>query len=724
MPLRNPFKSKKYTNGEFIEMEALQRFYRQDVAEELHPYLSMSDDDDHVPRFASTVTDLERSAFQTRIGSGSLAMEAENLLVNVLQYQRGRHNRDAFRNGYLNDPRNLLCELFKDFAVKLSVMEIKKDTLDEIDSFIRFIHHITMSSVFVGGVTSEETIEAMLIGIRNTLRYQVRPTIVKQIAAACSREHLQWFIQSAKRVLSHGVQFLYFVLRDTENTPRNCTIPNLQAGKRPISRVIRTHSGRLLQALVLSAPYQQVFPVGYVAGGLDPFGQRLLESNIESFGMAGQGKVIVPLVVAQLLHQTPGYNPPQAQAQSQSQAESKGRSKSRTLSSPAQSPQGSSAKELQVRELMPHVFLGQDENSGIARPFRRKKELLEAFVKFHELLLKVASLIQLLEQAKSLAGEGGDLLVYGVARRQVTGIVVDFILLGSSLRDCMNLIEQSADGFYQHLVRENKRTHMTWKENYLQVSNVAMLLADDLDSCHDAANRVRQEATNYGMTDMRSRLQKLRGTMAAFIKDSEGFSKDLRGVLQLKGSIPDESAYLDSISRLDGIMFSYDTSDDSSLENQSDSESDNESTAVTMRLRTVEVKPGPRQGIEIRGVSPAMQTLEGCNTQVTGVGIMPEARIFMDEEEIKDVYFHEEAGTQVLTFKSPAVDTPGKRSFSVVNPDGTKDDNGQIVFYDARHQDEAPSPAPAPVTPARVERRSAGTPLSSEKPRASAPRPR
>ena len=108
---------------------------------------------------------------------------------------------------------------------------------------------------------------------------------------------------------------------------------------------------------------------------------------------------------------------------------------------------------------MPHVFLGQDENSGIARPFRRKKELLEAFVKFHELLLKVASLIQLLEQAKSLAGEGGDLLVYGIARRQVTGIVVDFILLGSSLRDCMNLIEQSADGFYQHLVRENKRTH-------------------------------------------------------------------------------------------------------------------------------------------------------------------------------------------------------------------------------------------------------------------------
>lgn len=248
------------------------------------------------------------------------------------------------------------------------------------------------------------------------------------------------------------------------------------------------------------------------------------------------------------------------------------------------------------------------------------------------------------------------------------------------------------------------------------MSNVAMLLADDLDSCHEAANRVRQEATNYGMTDMRTRLHKLRGTMAAFIKDSEGYSKDLRGVLQLKGAgVPDESAFLDTISRVDGLLFSYDTSDDSSLENQSDSESDSESGSVTMRLRTVEVKPGPRQGIEIRGVSPAMQTLEGCNTQVTGVGIMPEARIFMDEEEIKDVYFHEEAGTQVLTFKSPAVDTPGKRSFSVVNPDGTKDANGQIVFYDARHQDEAPSPAPpATLTPARAERRSAGTPLSSE----------
>ena len=196
MPLRNPFNKERYTDTEYAQLEALQRFYTQDVAKDLHEFLQTTEADDRIPRYATTATDLERSMFQGKLGTGLLAMEAENLLVNVLQYQRTRHNRSTFRNGYANDTRNLLCEVIKHFVVNtLSHAEVSPDLLVLVDKWSNYIHHITMANVFRAGTRSEETMEAMLVSIRNSMRHQVRPTIVKKLASATAREHIQWFIQ-------------------------------------------------------------------------------------------------------------------------------------------------------------------------------------------------------------------------------------------------------------------------------------------------------------------------------------------------------------------------------------------------------------------------------------------------------------------------------------------------------------------------------------------------
>ena len=198
MPLRNPFSKQKLTDEEFAQLEALQRFYLQDIADdskELHEYLQATDDE-RVPRYSSTSTDLERSMFQGRLGGGLLSMESENILVNVLQYQRSRTERASFTSGYANDPRNLLCEVIKKFVVDtLSWADLNPDLLALIDKWSKFIHHITMANVFRPGGSSKETMEAMLVSVRNSLRYQVRPTLVKQLNTSSAREHIYWFIQ-------------------------------------------------------------------------------------------------------------------------------------------------------------------------------------------------------------------------------------------------------------------------------------------------------------------------------------------------------------------------------------------------------------------------------------------------------------------------------------------------------------------------------------------------
>jgi hypothetical protein len=732
MPLRNPFADKnRYTESEFNQIEALQRYYTQDVNKDLHEFLQMTEDD-HIPRYAATNTDLERCVFQSRLGAGPLAMEAENLLVNVLQYQRGRHNRDAFHNGYLNDPRNLLCEVIKHFAVDtLSHAEINPAILETLDKWIKFIHHVTMADIFRAGTRSEETMEAMLVGLRNSMRYHIRPLIIKELSCSSSREHLRWFIQNAKRVLSHGVQFLYFVLRNTENTPSNCTIPNIQVGQRPLDRVLNTYSGRLLQAMVLSTPFQEVFPIGYVPGGLSNIAEEILQANINSFGIAEGGKVIIPPILAQIVHD---------EREKERLKNAKKKNSEQALAHP------------QIREIYPHVFL-QGPLSGIAKPFREKRELLEEYVRLHELFIKMAGLIQLLEQAHALAGEGGDLLVYGITRKHVAGLVVDYTLLANAVRDCIYIIEQHADGLYQHLVRENKPYHLIWKRNYLQVSNISMLLHEDLELCHQAAYRVRQQATQYALT-MRQRIEQLKGNLQHFVEDADGFSRDLRTMLHLKGAaqadeLLDAEMPRYSLESAYHIQFNSlsDADDDSArvtyLEDEEElpalppiqqqsggslkslpkitsqpqpvmvakpqpskpvSQSktasvpkevakpipapapnfNSSSKADTKRVSAGSVVPPsePKKGPQILRICPGGQPLQGKPTRVEGIGFDEKITVKVGNVTIDGAYVQNDGDIQVITFRTPRVNTPGQRPLLVTNPDGSSAD-GIIVYFES-----------------------------------------
>ena len=194
MPLRNPLTG-RYTDEEMGEMEAIQRFYTQDIHPELHEFLQMKEEDERIPRFGATPVDMERTMFQSRLGTGLLCMEAENVLVNVLQYQTSRLNRGTFSSGYLNDPRNLLCEVLKHFAVEtLSHAEVNPDLKDLVEKWSTFIHHLAMAGVFRAGKNAE-TMEALLISVRNSFRYQIRPSMMKHLSTSSAREHLHWFIQ-------------------------------------------------------------------------------------------------------------------------------------------------------------------------------------------------------------------------------------------------------------------------------------------------------------------------------------------------------------------------------------------------------------------------------------------------------------------------------------------------------------------------------------------------
>lgn len=75
-----------------------------------------------------------------------------------------------------------------------------------------------------------------------------------------------------------------------------------------------------------------------------------------------------------------------------------------------------------------------DDRSGFEPFFRRNKVVAVEFIKAHGLLHELAKLVHVARSAKSLAGQGGSLLVYGVANQQVNQMLQVADLLLHSIR--------------------------------------------------------------------------------------------------------------------------------------------------------------------------------------------------------------------------------------------------------------------------------------------------
>jgi len=320
-------------------------------------------------------------------------------------------------------------------------------------------------------------------------------------------------------------------------------------------------------------------------------------------------------------------------------------------------------------------------------------------------------LIQLLEQAYSLAGEGGDLLVYGVTRKHVARLVVDYTLLSNAVRDSMYVVEQHADGLYQHLVRNNQQGQSVWKHNYMQVSSISMLLNDDLEKCHEAAYRVRQQATSYTLT-MQQRMESLRGNLNSFINETEDFSKDVRNVLQLKGAeqadllLDAEIPHTNLLDTCFGIQFSSgsDTEDESTIteivaEKPKRTESKSKSGKIKklfksergQSLDNIQLEAEPEEpkrekpveipAMRITEIRPGLHPLSGISTHISGVGFSDYLVLKVGNQTIEGRYVQDDGPRKVISFASPPSDTEGSKKIQIINPNGEKA-TASITYYD------------------------------------------
>ncbi|KAG1695227.1 hypothetical protein DVH05_020607 [Phytophthora capsici] len=461
----NPF-SKSYSQLEMDQMRFVHQAYCEamEVSEEDLP-TALKMDDNFYPLHNPTISDFDENSYLRKMQDvvGLLRNPAEAIISSICAYQRERYDRTFTFSGYLNDPRTLLLEEFKDWAMR--TLAPATCTTESILIEVRRRHSYVLrlqhgqQGLFHSG-TGERSLLGTLKDVRNVIETRVLPTIETERAHSSAREQLHTLEARGTDGLMHGVQFLFYVLRNTPNTPADCTISNLQSQQHAgMKDAMSSKSGQMLEVLLTTPSFKELFPQNQSAISPQDSLPSLLLTNEEEEEMTRtavfcdtEANPQVPTVLTRQLRRNSNPN------------------------------------EVAIT---PSDFL-QQSNSGVVSLRKEvREETFDAFTKLHALLKLLADLLVSCRKARQLAGPGGDLLVYGPGGEEVRRLM-------QSLEAVQTEISKEVSQLTRIGVRELDRLkpnqEKAWRWSFSKVLPLEGYLARDFGACVEPIQRMYASA--------------------------------------------------------------------------------------------------------------------------------------------------------------------------------------------------------------------------------------
>ena len=327
--------------------------------------------------------------------------------------------------------------------------------------------------------------------------YEMLPIVEAEIAHSSAREDLRQLQISIGAALTHLVSFMYNVFRNGGG-PVTMTISKIRhpSGEK-YERILANRSGFLLHKLMNSGLFVSVFPDEHfqfederkaISDGMSNMRVDVVNSN--DF-LDNRGNVKIP----------------------------------RWLVDYEQDPKERAAMDL--GNLFDH------EDSGWEPFFRGRPSVTGAFLRCHGLAQELAKFSLVVEKAHRLAGQGGDLLVYGVANAQVNAMLQTYEVLSRAVRASVDRLNQMAEVRFEFLVNQNQARDSSskWIKHFKKVSFTIELLTGDLDRADTAALHVRAQANSLTLHE---RLEKAKAETENFVAQAEGYSRHVSGVLGIE----------------------------------------------------------------------------------------------------------------------------------------------------------------------------------------------
>jgi hypothetical protein len=427
--------------------------------------------DDHFKRPQHLVNDdvtFHYPYWSQRFKHQFLTAAAKDMVKNICAYQEEREQRFIFRRGYTDDPTNLVCELLKNWCVELSDYNPTETNLSNVQYMLRCIKKLQDPEIFPQGYFSQQTFLALLNQCQKLLAQRVLPQMQAEILQVTARDILMQFKVAADNMINAGMNYLYFILRDKSKVKRAFTPNNFLRSDAFQSERKGLMGVMLLHLLEVSSQQQ--------AGCL----MLTAEEKV-----AAESEENLP----ELIQQT---NPFYANGHV---------------------------------SLLPKLEVSSSKRHWpyLAERFLKDKTVQMAFIKLHGILFEMMKFYTLIKQAYHLSGQGGDLLIYGIAVNKMQHLLQIFTFLQQELNHAVQVLEQAVKQEHDQLIT-SKKTDGVRMSHYRNSRVHVDEFTHSLQLCCKAMQQLQQQMQQVTLAE---RMAEAKQSTLNFFHSVEHFSKHL-----------------------------------------------------------------------------------------------------------------------------------------------------------------------------------------------------
>ncbi|CAK4157314.1 unnamed protein product [Aphanomyces euteiches] len=486
-----------YSSLEVDQMNFLHKTYCEVYNKEPKdlPHILKMDDNFKVPLYMPVVGDFDEHTFVRKMQDmvGLLKNPAEGIISSICAYQTDRHDRKSFHVQYLNDPRTLLLEEIKYWALNVlaSASCTTEYIVNEVENRMQYIKKIQygQQKLFTSG-NGERSLMATLKDVREILEYRVLPIIETERAHASAKEQLTVLEAKGQDALVHGVQFLFYVFRNTPNAPNDCTISNLQSQQHAgMKEVMNTKSGQMLQLLLETPGFKELFPAS-------PYATSQKEkSNSQQLLLTNSPEEV------QMMNHTAVFSDEHQNAIVPS-----------IIGGPLTNPVD---------------FLKQSNSGVVSLPPETAGPAFEMFTRLHAMLKLMADLIVSCRKARLLAGPGGDLLVYGPGGDAVRGLLQSWQAVQSEMR---RLVTEMTTLGVQELDKLKTNQERNWRNCFKEVLSIQGYINNDIAACVEPIQLIYRNTDPVRVQRM---LKEFREATGQWVQENTSICAQISGTLGL-----------------------------------------------------------------------------------------------------------------------------------------------------------------------------------------------
>ncbi|RHY38208.1 hypothetical protein DYB38_005406 [Aphanomyces astaci] len=462
------------------------------------PHILKMDDAFKVPVYMPVVGDFDEHTFVRKMQDmvGLLKNPAEGIISSICAYQTERHERKSFHVSYLNDPRTLLLEEIKSWALNVlaSASCTTEYIVNEVENRMQFIKKIQygQQKLFTSG-SGERSLMATLKDVREILEYRyLLPIIETERAHASAKEQLTVLEAKGQDALVHGVQFLFYVFRNSPNAPNDCTIGNLQSQQHAGMRVcdaMNTKSGQMLQLLLETPGFKELFPTSvYATSQKEKSSHQLLLTNTPD--------------EKKMLAQTAVF---------------------------CNDQQNAMVPALLGPLTNPAEYLKQSNSGVVALPADTAGPAFDKFCRLHAMLKLMADLIVSCRKARLLAGPGGDLLVYGPGGDAVRRLLQSWQAVQGEVRQ---LVTEMTTLGVQELDKLKTNQERNWRNCFKEVLSIQGYINNDISACVEP---IQQIYRNTDPAKVQRMLKEFREATGQWVEENSSICSQISGTLGLPG---------------------------------------------------------------------------------------------------------------------------------------------------------------------------------------------